>query len=880
MGCIDKPKYSTFRKFATANEAPVNHQVIKVETITDESADVYCMTVVGHSGEDDRHNFAVNGLTNQQNNDGKLLKSLIFVWNSIDEDYFIPVRGGESGTKIETLAGGQNTAAVEDVAYIQKKLFAALKIPRAYLGYDESLCLLGSNRIPLLDGRILSVEELVKEYAENPNKQNYVYSSDVVDGSIKPGKILNAWKTKEVDHFYRVQLDTGGHIDCTGNHPFLCRDGQYKRADELQLDQSLMPLYRKLSSSKKLGGQDLLDGYEMTLDNSAEEWKYTHKIVNDAVENHLIGKQRVIHHVDFDKRNNNPNNLSEMTWFDHRKLHSQNLEHTLLRPDVIERAKAGVLKWVRSSNHRAFKSKMMQSETTTVGSYHYNRIHSKAHSEKMSDVMRKNWNTASYRTLKSKQNKDLWNNNEYRAKFTGSNHWSRIKNVNFTIDSLIAFCNDNNVKSIKQWRKDHPASISSKCTVGMRFVISLIKRAGFNNWRDFAFQKLLIEVPKRGPDPKNHKVVSVEIIKLDQPVSVYDIEVEKWHNFAVGSDRIIELQKGVSGGNDYVFVHNSSKATLAQEDIRFSRTISVIQKTVIAELNKLAIIHLYANGFDSEDLQNFTLRMSNPSTIAQQQKLELWRSKFEIAGTAPEGQMSKEFIRKEIWGLNDAQCKEIDDQRLKEKFVDQAIESASTAGSGEESDEEVEASDEQGKEEEEPGEEPGEELDLFAGDDVIQKNPYLDLLTAGDDPEDEDIDIKFSLKDVEVPVKAQRQIDRALYNRGRIRHHGASKTHMPDFSKMLKSDNKSYSDPYDKEWISSYVRNPFGEANTRETFKTSIGSDVIASLRNMTMSPKFQKNVKNSTQTSQILSESDNFDDADAREYREVLIIDDDDGSN
>ena len=51
---------------------------------------------------------------------------------SVDEDYFLPVRGGESGTRIDTLAGGQNTAAIEDVQYIQKKLFAALKVPKAY----------------------------------------------------------------------------------------------------------------------------------------------------------------------------------------------------------------------------------------------------------------------------------------------------------------------------------------------------------------------------------------------------------------------------------------------------------------------------------------------------------------------------------------------------------------------------------------------------------------------------------------------------------------------------------------------------------------------------------------------------------------------------
>lgn len=320
----------------------------------------------------------------------------------------------------------------------------------------------------------------------------------------------------------------------------------------------------------------------------------------------------------------------------------------------------------------------------------------------------------------------------------------------------------------------------------------------------------------------------------------------------------------------------SSKATLAQEDIRFSRTINVIQKTMIAELNKLAIIHLYANGFDSDDLQNFALRLSNPSTVAQQQKLELWRSKFEIAGSAPEGQMSKEFIRKEIWGLNDEQCKAIDEQRLKEKMVDQAIESAEPAGGGE-----SEAGGEEtdsGEEAEAGGEEGGTE-DLFAGDDSIQKDPYLQLITAGDDPEDEEeVPVKFSLSDVEVPVKAQKQLDRALYNRGRIRHHGPSKTHMPDFKRMTDYDNKSNSDPYDREWMRSYLSNPLGES-TRSQYKTPVGNDVMSSLSRMSQSPKFQNISKISTQSQQVLSESDNFEEADAREHREVLIIDDD-GSN
>ena len=100
----------------------------------------------------------------------------------------------------------------------------------------------------------------------------------------------------------------------------------------------------------------------------------------------------------------------------------------------------------------------------------------------------------------------------------------------------------------------------------------------------------------------------------------------------------------------------SSKATLAQEDIRFSRTVATLQKIVIAELNKLATIHLYALGFSGDDLVNFELRFSNPSTVAVQQKLALISSKIETAGKAWElaketGIYSMDYIQKEILGL-------------------------------------------------------------------------------------------------------------------------------------------------------------------------------------------------------------------------------------
>lgn len=100
----------------------------------------------------------------------------------------------------------------------------------------------------------------------------------------------------------------------------------------------------------------------------------------------------------------------------------------------------------------------------------------------------------------------------------------------------------------------------------------------------------------------------------------------------------------------------SSKATLAQEDIRFSRTIAHLQKIIVAELEKLAMIHLYSLGFSGDDLLNFELKFSNPSTVAVQQKLALISSKIEIASKALDigketGILSFPWIQREILGL-------------------------------------------------------------------------------------------------------------------------------------------------------------------------------------------------------------------------------------
>tara|TARA_B100001121_G_scaffold73169_2_gene64856 strand:+ start:5094 stop:7085 length:1992 start_codon:yes stop_codon:yes gene_type:complete len=117
-----------------------------------------------------------------------------------------------------------------------------------------------------------------------------------------------------------------------------------------------------------------------------------------------------------------------------------------------------------------------------------------------------------------------------------------------------------------------------------------------------------------------------------------------------------------------------AKATLAQEDIRFSRSIQRIQKTILAELNKLAMIHLYTCGYKDDELLNFELKLSNPSSIAQQQKLELIRTKFDIASAAPEAIVDREWIRKHILDFNDDEIIRIEKGKVKDKISDMKLE--------------------------------------------------------------------------------------------------------------------------------------------------------------------------------------------------------------
>jgi len=112
---------------------------------------------------------------------------------------------------------------------------------------------------------------------------------------------------------------------------------------------------------------------------------------------------------------------------------------------------------------------------------------------------------------------------------------------------------------------------------------------------------------------------------------------------------------------------------LSLQDIRFARTINRIQKSMLAELNKIAIIHLFLLGFEDE-LSNFVLSLNNPSTQADLLKIDVWKEKillYKDACTAVEGiaPVSHSWAKKHIIGFSDEEIKlDLQQQRI-EKAV-------------------------------------------------------------------------------------------------------------------------------------------------------------------------------------------------------------------
>lgn len=217
-----------------------------------------------------------------------------------------------------------------------KNEFRQKRVPTPYGGQDriESIynpqCLDLNTMIPLLDGRDLTLNELISEFSDG--KENWTYSINPDNGEIVPGKIDWAGITRKNTEVIKVTLDDGSEFIMTPDHKIPVQGKGYIEASMLSENDSLFSFNTKLELIDK--NKKNRTEYPMVYDHSKKKYIFNHRMVANYFKN--IGEsaemvfntsfvnleKNTIHHKDFNRMNANPSNLVFMNSADHIQFHS------------------------------------------------------------------------------------------------------------------------------------------------------------------------------------------------------------------------------------------------------------------------------------------------------------------------------------------------------------------------------------------------------------------------------------------------------------------------------------------------------------------------------------------------------------------------------
>jgi len=437
-------------------------------------------------------------------------------------------------------------------------------------------CFSGDTKISLTDGRNLSFKELINE--DELGKKNYCYTIKN-DGNIGISLIKNPRVTKTNTEIIKIILDNNEEIVCTPNHPFMLRDGSFKKAIELSQNDSLMPLRKKLS---KIEGRITIEGYEMVLNPMTHKWQFTHLLadnfnLNNSVYSINDGGHR--HHKDFNKLNNNPENIIRVSKEKHLKLHSEIIEKTIGRPDVKQKV-------AQLHKTHDFREKIKQSMSTPK----MRKI--------LSERAKKQWENKEYRDFMTRMFSEFYKKNEnYRKQNkqmlqkSQEEYWSKPENKNKQSERVRKFFNEHpecrlllkeeaniewsnpelrkwrSQKTKQQWTKEFRAkrkvaynqTYLNNCLRVLHDIYletKSINKDEYEKIRETTNNKSLLKYStvccrffeddegKLSEAVRNYNHRIKKIIQLEEKIDVYDIEVPKTHNFALASG---------------IFVHNSAK---------------------------------------------------------------------------------------------------------------------------------------------------------------------------------------------------------------------------------------------------------------------------------------------------------------------------------
>lgn len=300
--------------------------------------------------------------------------------------------------------------------------------------------------------------------------------------------------------------------------------------------------------------------------------------------------------------------------------------------------------------------------------------------------------------------KKLWENNDFRNSIVEKQTFKYsnlmldfvVKKFNngLSAKDIINEINKPNSEFIIEFKKINKKNLQlKKMKNGFTHnnLYKMMKNFGYNNWKDF----------KNKVEFFNHKIISIEWLNEKQDTGTITIDGDEifhnFHNFALKSG-VFTQNSNLGDIMDIEYLQNKlftgikvpkaylnyaeglpGSSTLSQADLRFSRTINRFQEAIILELRNIANIHLKLLGFD-DDLNNFTLTLTNPSTQQELLKLETMKARndvfkemFSSDATSP---VSYTWAMEYILGFSKSEIKQMVRQKKIERKMFYEIERA------------------------------------------------------------------------------------------------------------------------------------------------------------------------------------------------------------
>ena len=418
-------------------------------------------------------------------------------------------------------------------------------------------CFTGDTKVALVDGRSLSLKQMTNRAKKGERFFGYTIDKK---GGIAVAELIAPRKTDTNRKLVEVRLDNGRAIRCTPDHEFMLRDGAYRQARHLRPNDSLMPLYRYDAR-----------GYEMVYDPAATMLVGTHRLSDKWNLKHGVYEKsdepEHRHHVDENKRNNDPRNIVRMSARDHILHHNaEKYSDPKYMAFHTKRIKEGMRKYLEENwDEFVVKNRQKFVDFHTLPKYARKRR------ERIKKI-RKFWSTQENRDAQAERLRRAWERSpESFPRKHGKDHHRYKKLRKSEIERLIIetgkisstaqalgvskqvlyrrypnllrrlkpYLDQSGDKSYR-FRRDLSDKMVRKSLRHTRCIAETCRELGVSKHTiRRRFQHVVTTLQQDGTLVVNHRVASVR--ELHTREDVYDVTVPGTHNFA--------LESGV-------FVHN------------------------------------------------------------------------------------------------------------------------------------------------------------------------------------------------------------------------------------------------------------------------------------------------------------------------------------